>query len=33
MAKNGISHTIQRAKIEKLRNQASYPNWLAEMKY
>ena len=29
MAKNGISHTIQRAKIEKLRNQASYPNWLA----
>ena len=29
MAKNGISHTIQRAKIEKLRNQASYLNWLA----
>ncbi|OSH19129.1 glycosyltransferase, group 2 family protein [Enterococcus faecalis] len=29
MAKNGISHTIQRAKIEKLRKQASYPNWLA----
>ncbi|MFN6599447.1 glycosyltransferase family 2 protein [Enterococcus faecalis] len=29
MAKNGISHTIQRVKIEKLRNQASYPNWLA----
>ncbi|EQB4872899.1 glycosyltransferase family 2 protein [Enterococcus faecalis] len=29
MAKNGISHTIQRAKIEKLRNQASYHNWLA----
>lgn len=29
MAKNGISHTIQRAKIEKLRNQASYTNWLA----
>lgn len=29
MAKNGISHSIQRAKIEKLRNQASYPNWLA----
>ncbi|EGO6137475.1 glycosyltransferase family 2 protein [Enterococcus faecalis] len=29
MAKNGISHTIKRAKIEKLRNQASYPNWLA----
>ena len=29
MAKNGISHTIQRAKIEKIRNQASYPNWLA----
>ena len=29
MAKNGISHTMQRAKIEKLRNQASYPNWLA----
>ncbi|KAJ63231.1 glycosyltransferase family 2 protein [Enterococcus faecalis] len=29
MAKNGISHTIQRAKIEKLRNQASYPNCLA----
>lgn len=29
MAKNGISHTIQRAKIEKLRNQASHPNWLA----
>ena len=29
MAKNGISHTIQREKIEKLRNQASYPNWLA----
>lgn len=29
MAKNGIFHTIQRAKIEKLRNQASYPNWLA----
>ena len=28
-AKNGISHTIQRAKIEKLRNQVSYPNWLA----
>ena len=24
-----VFHTIQRAKIEKLRNQASYPNWLA----
>lgn len=28
LAKNGVMHTIQRAKIEKQRNQGSYPNWL-----